>query len=86
MAVSEPSLASISTKAGRSVSSRRSPASVGATLRVVRVAERGLGHAQFGGGAGKAGFLGHGEEFGQIAQIVALHRPAFVGLSYDLRS
>ena len=82
--VSAASLASISSSAGRSVSISRSPASVGATLRVVRVSRRRPSLASsrriawlsadwempsFAAALGEALFFGDGEEHGQAAQL-----------------
>jgi hypothetical protein len=81
---------SMSSKFGVSVWNSRSPASVGATLRVVRVsrrspqpgfeaadgmAERRLRHAELGRGAGEAAFARHGEEGLQIVVVLAGHAP-----------
>jgi hypothetical protein len=82
------SRASMSSNAGRRVSTSRSPASVGATLRVVRVrkpqaqprlqpphrvTQGRLRSSELGRSAGEAALLGHGQKGGQIAQFIAAH-------------
>ncbi len=86
--LSAASSASISSKRGPTLRSRRSPASVGATLRVVRVssrtpepllepadgvAERRLRNAELRGGAGEAALARDGEEGNEIVDVLARH-------------
>ena len=96
-AVSASSSASISSKRWPIACARRSPAAVGATLRVVRVrrricsrsssprtglAQRRLRDPQRGGGAGKAAFARHGHEGEQIVEVASCHLPtAFISHS-----
>ena len=79
---------SISSNRGPIRSSRRSPASVSDTLRVVRVsslkaeprlqsadrvAQRRLGNAELGGSLGEAPFARDGDEGEEVVQVVAAH-------------
>ena len=86
-AVSSASLASRSEKAGASVSSSRSPASVGGRFAwsaaaaegpagfqpADDLAEAGLRHSEPGRRAGEGALLGHREKRRQVGHLVTLH-------------